>query len=183
MEEIIKSNFDKLHSSDKHMQNEAFFYLLDASSEPVDWAYEVWDEMVALLSHKDNHLRAISSQILCNLAQSDPENRMFKDFAALLNVTRDERFVTARHCLQALWRVGLAGEAQQNMLMDGLEKRYHECISEKNCTLIRFDIIQDLRNLYDEVADERIKTKALALIELEDNEKYRKKYAKVWKRM
>jgi hypothetical protein len=47
--------------------------------------------------------------------------------------------------------------------------------------LIRYDIIQGLRNLYDEVKDEKIREKALALIETEEDTKYRKKYATVWK--
>lgn len=66
-------------------------------------------------------------------------------------------------------------------MVEGLEGRYNECITEKNCTLIRYDIIQDLRNLYDVVNDEAIKAKALELIETEDDLKYRKKYASVWK--
>jgi hypothetical protein len=97
-------------------------------------------------------------------------------------VTRDERFVTARHCLQSLWKVGLAGKKQQKLVMDGLEMRFHECISEKNCTLIRYDIIVDLRNLYNATTSNEIKEKALELIELEQDLKYKKKYATVWKK-
>jgi hypothetical protein len=91
-------------------------------------------------------------------------------------------FVTARHCLQALWQVGVAGKAQQQKYMAGLEQRFHECIAEKNCTLIRYDIIQSLRKVYDAIHDETIKAKALALIETEANTKYRKKYATAWRK-
>jgi hypothetical protein len=42
------------------------------------------------------------------------------------------------------------------------------CLTEKNWTLIRYDIIQDLRSLYGEVRDEKIKEKALELIETEE---------------
>jgi hypothetical protein len=134
------------------------------------------------LTHKDNHNRAIAAQLLCGLAKSDPDQRILRDFDALLNVTKDERFVTARHCMQALWKVGAAGSAQQQRYMDGLERRYHECASEKNCTLIRYDIIQSMRNVYDVTKDEAIREKALALIETEPDAKYRKKYATVWKK-
>jgi hypothetical protein len=54
--------------------------------------------------------RAITSQILAQLAKSDSKGRIFKDYDKLLNVTRDERFVTARHCMQSLWNVGLVGK-------------------------------------------------------------------------
>ena len=101
------------------------------------------------LRDKDNHSRAIAAQLLCALAKSDPQGRMLKDFGKLLAVTKDERFVTARHCLQNLWKVGVAGKAQQQMVVKGLETRFHECISEKNCTLIRYDIIVNLRQIYD----------------------------------
>ena len=64
----------------KEAQNKAFFYLLEVTDQPVDWAYEVWEELVANLRHKDNHVRAIAAQLLCNLAKSDPEQRMLRDF-------------------------------------------------------------------------------------------------------
>ena len=106
---------------------------------------------------------------------------MLRDFKTLLTVTKDERFVTARHCMQSIWKVGLAGKEQQERLIDGLERRFEECIAEKNCTLIRFDIIQGLRNLYDEVKDDLVKEKALELIETENDLKYRKKYESLWR--
>jgi hypothetical protein len=66
--------------------------------------------------------------------------------------------------------------------MSGLEKRFRECVKEKNGTLIRYDIIVDLRNLYNAVKDEAIKEKALELIEIEKDLKYKKKYAGVWRK-
>ena len=182
MDKVIRTNLDNIRSEDGELQNKAYSYLMDITEAPVDWAYEAWDELFEGLKHKDNHVRAISSQLLANLAKSDPKGRILKDFDKLLNVTRDERFVTARHCLQSLWKVGLAGKEQQKLVMDGLEMRFHECVSEKNCNLIRYDIIVDLRNLYDAVGDDKIKEKALELIETEAEPKYRKKYATVWKK-
>ena len=181
MDEITHTNLKNIHSPDKELQNTAFHFILEATDQPVDWTYDVWDDMVKALSHKDNHERAIAAQVLCNLAKSDPESRMLKDFDKLLAVTKDERFVTARHCLQALWKVGLAGKPQQQILVAGLETRFKECVAEKNCTLIRYDIIQDLRQLYDQIKDEKVREKALELIDTEDDLKYRKKYASVWK--
>jgi hypothetical protein len=181
MDENTRTNLDKLYSEDKEVQNTAFFAILEATNQPVDWAYDVWDAMLADLRYKDNHRRAIAAQVLCNLAKSDPAKRMLKDLDALLAVTKDERFVTARHCMQALWKVGVAGKEQQRKVMDGLERRFNECSTEKNCTLIRYDIMQSMRNIYDEVHDDTIKQKALALIETETDAKYRKKYASVWK--
>jgi len=181
MDEITRTHLENIRSTDKDLQNEAYYAVIEATDEPVDWAYDVWDSMVDDLRHKDNHRRAIAAQVLCNLAKSDPEERILTDFEALLTVTKDERFVTARHCLQALWKVGAVGKAAQQIWLEGLERRFNECITEKNCTLIRYDIIQSFKNVYDVVNNESIKAKALALIETETDLKYRKKYAGVWK--
>ena len=178
----IRTQLDNIRSTDKELQNKAYFYLLEATEKPVDWAYKAWDELLEGLSHKDNHVRAISSQMLANLAKSDPEKRMLRDFDVLLAVTKDVRFVTARHCMQAIWKVGGAGKEQQQILVDGLVRRFQECLTEKNCTLIRYDIIQGFWNLYNEVKDEKIKEKALELIETEEDLKYRKKYASLWRK-
>jgi len=182
MDRAIRICLENIHSQDKDLQNQAFFKLLEITDKPVDWAYEAWDDLVAGLADRDNHVRAISAQILCNLAKSDPRNRMLEDFEKLVAVTRDERFVTARHCLQSLWKVGIVGKEQQKVYMEGLERRFYDCISEKNCTLIRFDILQGFRNVYDAVADEKIKEKALELIAIEQDPKYKKKYSSLWRK-
>jgi len=181
MGRTIRNHLDNIRSTDAQLQNKAYMSLMKETEKPVDWAYEAWDELVEGLTHKDNHVRAISSQLVANLAKSDPKGRMFKDFDKLLNVTKDERFVTARHCLQSIWKVGLGGKNAQQLVVKGLEKRYKECVNEKNCTLIRYDIIVGLKNLYEATTSSEIKERALELIELEQDSKYRKKYAAVWR--
>jgi hypothetical protein len=181
MDEAVRAAMADIHSGDRAVQGMAFQTLMEATDRPVNWAYEVWDELLDTLTNTDNHQRAIGAQLLCNLAKSDPEGRILNDFDSLLAVTRDERFVTARHCLLALWKIGAAGERQKRRLVDGLAGRFDDCVAEKNCTLIRFDIIQGLRKLYDQVKDEAIREKALELIATEEDLKYRKKYAGVWR--
>lgn len=181
MNNSLHSNVENIRSEDRELQNKAFLYLLEATEQPVDWAYGAWNELVRDLTHRDNHVRAIAAQVLCNLAKSDPEKRLLKDFPALLAVTKDERFVTARHCMQALWKVGVVGEAQKQILVAGLASRFAECVTEKNCTLIRYDLLQSLRNVYEIIKDEKIREMALELIETETDLKYRKKYASLWK--
>lgn len=182
MERFLQDMIGNLNSQDRNLQNEAFQQFLSMTEEKVEWAYEVWDDLMSDLQHRDNHRRAIAAQLLCNLAKSDPDGRMLVDFPALLEVTKDKRFVTARHCLQLLWKIGTAGKQQKEMLLRGLADRYENCVDEKNSTLIRFDIIVGLRNLFDAEPDENIRELALDLIEQEEDLKYRKKYAAVWKK-
>jgi hypothetical protein len=181
MNKTIRTHLDNIRADDGQTQFKAYDYLMKVTEKPVDWAYEAWDELVDGLTHKDNHVRAICGQLLGNLGKSDPKGRMFKDFDKLLNVTRDEKFVTARHTMQNIWKVGLGGKKSQELVVKGLERRFKECIAEKNCTVIRYDIQVALRNLYNAAMSSEIKEKALALIELEQDAKYKKKYASVWK--
>lgn len=181
MDSITRTYIDNVFSTDRETQSTAYFALIEATNQSVDWAYAVWDDMVKALTHKDNHIRAIAAQLLNNLAKSDPEQRILKDFDALLAVTKDARFVTARHCMQSLWKIGVVSKVHQDRLVAGLEGRYNECITEKNGSLIRSDILESLRHVYDVVKDESIRTRALALIESESDPKYRKKYAGLWK--
>jgi hypothetical protein len=171
-----------LQSADAARQNAAFQSLLTATKDqPVAWAYAVWDDLLQIMKKGDNRQRSIASQVLCSLAASDPQERMVKDVKALLAVTKDERFVTARHCLQALWKVGVAGERQRAALLKGLVARFKECVAEKNCTLIRYDILTSMRQVYDVAADPSWRNTAETLIALEADQKYRKKYAAVWR--
>jgi hypothetical protein len=178
-----KKNFEKLWGGGEMEQYAAFDALIKETDGPVDWAYEKWDELVDDLTAKDPHRRARATQLLCGLAKSDPKGRMLKDFDAVMAVTRDEKFVTARHTLQAAWKVGLAGSRQRQLVLDRLAARFADCVDdEKHCTLIRYDIEVGLRQLYDATGDESVKTKALALIETETDAKYKKKYTAEWRK-
>jgi len=181
MDEQIRTYFNDIYSPDRTLQHTAFINLLSITDEPVDWAYEIWQELLTGLTHENNRVRAIASQLLINLAKSDPVDRILTDLAALFEVTRDKRFVTARHCSQSLWKVGVESEEHRTQLVEGLESRYFECASEKYRTLIRFDIVQNMRKLPDEIPDDQIKARELQLIELGDDPKYQKRYAILWK--
>jgi hypothetical protein len=181
MDGTIKSYFENLRSEDKDVQYEAYNRILAATEEEVDWAYEVWDQLKKDLTNPDNHQRSRAVQFLCNLAKSDPEKRMLEDFPSVWEVTKDEKFVTARHSLQSIWKVGAAGIEQKEMFIKSLSERFINCYHEKNYTLIRFDIIQGLRHLYDQIKDKATKQTALDLIEKEEDPKYKKKYASAWR--
>jgi hypothetical protein len=183
MDKTIRAHLDNIRSTDAQLQNNAYMALMRETEKPVGWAYEAWDELIEGLTDKDNHVRAICGQLLGNLGKSDPKGRMHKDFDKLLAVTKDERFVTARHTMQNIWKVGLGGKNAQILVVKGLEKRYKECDTEKNGKLIRFDILVSMRNLYNATTSSEIMEKALELIELEKDPKYKKKYASVWKKL
>ncbi|SER57182.1 hypothetical protein [Psychrobacillus sp. OK032] len=182
MDQTTQTHYENLEAKNKDLQYEAFDYIKAVTKERVDWAYEVWDQLKEWLTDPDNHRRSRAAQFLANLAISDPEKRMLEDFSAVWEVTKDPKFVTARHSLQSIWKVAIAGQEQKEMVIKSLVDRFENGTDEKNYTLIRFDIIQGLRNLYGETNDEEVKQIALDLIEKEIDPKYKKKYASVWKK-
>ncbi|MHA6297755.1 hypothetical protein [Devosia sp. CAU 1758] len=173
--------FEALWSRDRAAQNAAYAAILPMAEAPLDWAYEVWDEVVARLASADNHDRAIAGQLLPRLALSDPEGRIVGDLPRLMAVTDDEKFVTARHTIQSLWRIGLAGEAARTALLAAVERRFADCASHRNATLIRHDLLDGLRKLADATEDKAIRPLAERLIASEPDEKYRKKYKTLWR--
>lgn len=181
MDDTTRSQWDALHSQDSEVRYAALNALLATTEQPVTWAYDVWDELLACLRYADNHQRAIAAQLLCNLAKSDPERRIVRDFDQVLAVTRDQRFVTARHSLQALWKVGAVSPEHQQLVVERLAERFRAADDEKHGTLIRYDIVQGLHQLYDQVGDEAVREAARALIATEADPKYQKKYAAVWR--
>lgn len=174
--------FADVWGPDRQRRNAAYTALMDATTGPVAWSEDVWDQVVAHLTDEDNHNRSIAAQLLCNLAAHDTTTRVLADLDALMEVTRDPRFVTARHALRSLWRIGLADGIQRTAALDALARRYRDSATEKNGTLVRSDIVESLRRLHDAVDDPRVEATARALIEEEPDPKYRTKYAAHWRR-
>ncbi|ADU28815.1 hypothetical protein [Evansella cellulosilytica] len=182
MDNGIVEYFEKLHAHDKQEQFEAFQYLLKAMEGEVDWSYEVWDRLKEEVESGNNHERSRAAQFLAALASwSDPEKRVLGDFPILWKVTYDEKFVTARHSLQSVWKVALAGNEQRELVLNHFIERFYTCEDERNNKLMRFDIIQGLKNIFDNTKEAAVKEAALKLIESENDEKYKKKYKNVWK--
>ena len=102
MDSKMKRKFEKSKSQDKEERYESYLNILEATEHQVDWAYEVWDQLIEDLSDSDNHQRSRAAQYLPNLAKSDPEQRMINDFPKVWEVTYDKKFVTARHSLQSI---------------------------------------------------------------------------------
>ena len=178
--DAVPGCFADLWCDDREQQGKAFEQVLKSTAQPVDWAYDVWDELLKQLSDKNNRNRSIAAQVLCNLAKSDPAKRLLKDFPVLFDVVGDERFVTARHALQSMWKVGCVGKKYQELVLAALENRFSNCVTHRNFTLIRYDIVECLRKLYDATLDDDIQRRAQALIQLESDPKYKKKYSTLW---
>lgn len=182
MDKRTQALFADRESSDRDVAYQATIGLFQATEKPVEWAYEIWDRMLRDLTHCQGHKRAFAAQMLARLAISDPDGRMLKDFPKVAAIMKDEKTVTARHTLQSLWRIGLAGPKQRAMAAEALEKRFQECASEKNGTLVRTDAITALGKLFKTTGDQTIEPRVQALMDDEPDEKSRKKQRAAWRK-
>jgi hypothetical protein len=173
--------FDLLETSDKVPRAAAFRKLVALTNKPVSWAYDAWDRLLRLAAAGDNHQRTIGVQLLANLAKSDPERRIARDLPKLFKVAADPMFVTARHSLLCTWKIAVIDHELCVLVMRRLAQRFRKCGTEKNSTLVRFDIQAVMRRIFDATGDQDIRSQGRKLIELEEDPKYRKKYATAWR--
>jgi hypothetical protein len=176
MNRDIKKHIDNLSSTDDKIRLNALQTLLKLTEAPVDWVYEVWDLLLEKLENENSYQRSIGILLLCNLAKSDTADRMKSALDSLLAHTKDEKFITSRQCIQNIWKAAVTTGPNREKVLKHLEKRFKECENEKHYNLLRQDIIQSMLSLYKQEKEDRLLTKAQALIAVEGNLKYRKQY-------
>lgn len=176
MEKDVANHISNLGSTDDKIRYEALQAILGITEEKVDWVYEVWDDLLRKLDDENSYQRSIAVMVLCNLAESDVENRLEGSLDRLLAHTKDEKFITSRQCIQNIWKVGVANKRTRKRIIEYLEKRFRECADEAHYNLLRLDMIQAIRYLYDAEKDDVLLAEARELLAEEKEEKYRKKY-------
>lgn len=181
METQNKKYINDLGSTDDKTRLNALQAILGVTENKVDWAYEVWDDLLDKRNDANSYQRSIAIQVLCNMAKSDPENRIQVSLDRLLAHTRDEKFITSRQCIQSIWKIAAANEQTTEIILDHLEKQFEDCAGEKHYNLLRQDIIQSMRLLYECKKDDMVLARAEDLVNREEEEKYRKKYVSILK--
>jgi hypothetical protein len=181
MEADLMESFNNLGSTDDKIRFDALQHILKITEGKVNWVYEVWDDLVNRLDDENSYQRSISIMVLCNLAKSDTQDRLASSLDRLLAHTRDDKFITSRQCIQNIWKVALLGDQTRERVISHLETRFEECSLEKHYNLIRQDILQSMRLLYDSEKDAGLLLKAKDLVLKEKEEKYRKKYELILK--
>jgi hypothetical protein len=176
-----RESIANLHSKDDKVRFAALQSVLKETDAKVKWIYDVWEGLVNSLSDENSYQRSIAVMVICNLAKSDTEGKLSKAIGRLLPLTNDEKFVTSRQCIQNLWKVAVTSTSLKKKVVDHLIAQYKNCTNDKHYNLIRLDIHQSLRNICDQSLDSGIRSKALELIEMEEEPKFRKRYAAIWK--
>lgn len=181
MNRNIKKHFVDLESTDDKIRLNALQTLLKMTETKIDWIYEVWDHLLEKLNNENSYQRSIAVMLLCNLAKSDVENRLGASLDRLLAHTRDDKFITSRQCIQNIWKAAATNKSNREKVLKHLEKRFVECADEKHYNLLRQDIIQSMVSLYEREKDDALLTRVQALMEKEQDNKYRRQYATLLK--
>ena len=171
MDKPVKEQIDNLGSTDDRIRFSALQSILELTESQVDWIYDVWDDLFEKLDHENSFQRSIAIMLLC-LADS---------LDLLLAHTKDGKLITSRQCIQSVWKVATTSDRSRVEVLAHLERRFEECFEERHYNLIRQDIIQSLRHLYEEEKDDTLLTRAQELILEEKEGKYRKKYEAILK--
>ena len=103
MQEII----EKLTAKDDNLACAVADKIIAESRDTDAW-YECFDTFASLLNHPKSLVRNRVLHILAANTQWDAENRFDTILPEFLAHVTDERPITARQCIQALARVGLA---------------------------------------------------------------------------
>ena len=175
----FKESIDNLESKNDTIRLNALESILNISEEQVDWVYEVWDHLVGKLDDENSYQRTGAIRVLCNLVKSDSENRILSCLDRLLDHTRDDKFITSRICIQNIWKIAATNRQAGEIIIGHLEKQFEDCAQGKHYNLVRQDILQSMRQLFDHEKDDRILIIAREMVKQEKEEKYRKKYENI----
>jgi hypothetical protein len=66
-----------LQGDDRNRQGAAFQELMKLTDAPADWAYEIWDDLIDLLKNGNDRARSLAARVLCSLAKSDSDGRIY----------------------------------------------------------------------------------------------------------
>lgn len=175
----IKILFEEINKKDNNIRLNALNQLLEITENIVDWFDDIYLELVKKLKSNNSYQRSIGILLLCNLAKSDKNNKITDLLADLLTHTSDKKFITSRQCIQNIWKIAILDKKYKNQIVKHLKKQYKNCKYNNHYNLIRQDIIETFKNIYKTNLDEDLNKEILKLIELEESEKYKKKYLKI----
>jgi hypothetical protein len=180
--QIIDILFNDLDSKDDKIRYPAFKKLQEITEQPVGWIYDKWYLLVDKLSSNNSYQRTIGFMLLANLCKSDTQHRTGCILNNLLNVTEDEKFITARQAFQNIWKIAVIDPSFENTITKYLEKSWVENIHLKNHpNLIKQDIIFSLWNIYKAKNNKSVNDLITHLIVSENDEKFIKALKKILK--
>ncbi len=176
----IDQLFINLSDKNDKIRFPSFKKLCEITEKKVKWIYDKWFLLVEKTNSNNSFQRSIGLTLLANLAKSDYENRLEKIIDEYLNHFEDEKFITARQCIQNAWKIAIANKRLTGKIISHLEQSYSENIHHKtHANLIKQDIIDSLIKINKLTGDKKAATAVQSLIEDESDIKLKKVLQKI----
>ena len=134
----------------------SYSVISQASQMRPELFYQYWEDFAALLDHPNSYHRDFALILLANLTPADKENKFLNLFNDYFSHINDEKFMTARKCVESTGKimeskVELTGDIT-DILLD-VDKRCDFPLKQK--ALLKSDIIQLFYKFYGQINDKK----------------------------
>lgn len=134
----------------------SFYILSEASQKEPKLFYHNWDDFLSLLNHPNSYHRDFALVLLANLIKVDKENKfslIFDDYFSHIN---DEKFMTARKCIQNIAKILVnREELTEDIINILLDVDNRSDFPEKRKALLKSDVIELFSEFYLQIEDKQ----------------------------
>jgi len=133
------------------------YYIISRACElKPDLFYEHWDDFESLLNHPNSYHRDFALKLLATLVAVDDENRfstVFNDYFSHIN---DEKFMTARKCIENTAKIlSSKKEFTDDIIRILLDVDHISDYPEKQKALLKSGVIQLFDDFYEQIDDKK----------------------------
>jgi len=145
-EELIKQ---LLANQEIMVYYHCYYIISKASQERPELFYKYWNDFSLLLQHKNSYHRDIGLTIIANLTKVDSENRFQKIFKDYISHVNDEKFMTARCCVQNSKKIICNKIEIEKQIVDIFINIDNKCgFPDKQKELLKNDILEVFDDIY-----------------------------------
>lgn len=134
----------------------SYSIISQASQMRSELFYQYWDDFSLLLDHPNSYHRDFGLVLLANLTPADKENRFRDVFTDYYSHINDEKFMTARKCVQNTAKILESRVELTEDIIDILLDVDNRCdFPLKQIALLKSDIIELFYKFYGQINDKK----------------------------
>lgn len=144
-----------LREKDDNIRYTAFL-LLQLLSAIDDRVYRHWDTLADMVGDSNSYQRSLGLMLIAENIRWDTENKFAAICDEYLSHCDDEKFITARQCIQGLHKVLEHSTMYRDQIVNALVKIDIGKRKDTQQSLMLLDIIGVLKKIYDETTEKRV---------------------------
>lgn len=134
----------------------AAFLLLQSLSAADNRVYRYWETLARMIGDPNSYQRSLGLMLISENIKWDKENKFATICDEYLSHCDDEKFITARQCIQGLHKVLEHSTMYRDQIVNALVKIDLGKRKDTQQGLMLLDIIGVLEKIYDETAEMRV---------------------------